>query len=190
MCAACLPLLTSPAFARAVDCFKRNLLPPFLNEQLTRFHRVAGQVRARPGKCMHCKLPAPRAPQTDAVNQQAITYSRPGTQYSTTTQAVRAQNNASDSHILQQLLYRVSDLVVPCNATFNTSWELWLGTDPNRLMPLLNALEIEHYPLLQVRSIMPLRAHTHTHTHTATALRTHFGRLCLRAAGFQPSKLA
>lgn len=29
----------------SVDCFKRNLLPPFLNEQLTRFHRVAGQVR-------------------------------------------------------------------------------------------------------------------------------------------------
>jgi hypothetical protein len=29
-------------------------------------------------------------------------------------------------------------------------WELWLGTDPNRLMPLLNALEIEHYPCLQV----------------------------------------
>jgi hypothetical protein len=49
-----------------------------------------------------------------------------------------------------QALYRLSDLVVPCNATFNTSWELWLGTDPNRLMPLLNALEIEHYPCLQV----------------------------------------
>jgi hypothetical protein len=28
----------------AVDCFKRNLLPHFLNEQLTRLHRVAGQV--------------------------------------------------------------------------------------------------------------------------------------------------
>jgi hypothetical protein len=53
----------------------------------------------------------------------------------------------------RQLLYRRSDMVVPCNATFNTSWELWLGTDPNRLMPLLNALEIEHYPLLQVRGV-------------------------------------
>jgi hypothetical protein len=52
---------------------------------------------------------------------------------------------------LPQALYRLSDLVVPCNATFNTVWELWLGTDPNRLMPLLNALEIEHYPCLQVR---------------------------------------
>jgi hypothetical protein len=52
---------------------------------------------------------------------------------------------------LLQALYREADLVVPCNATFNTSWELHLGTDPNRLMPLLNALEIEHYPLLQVR---------------------------------------
>lgn len=41
-------------------------------------------------------------------------------------------------------------MVVPCNATFNTAWELWLGADPGRLMPLLNALEIEHYPLLQV----------------------------------------
>ena len=30
-------------------------------------------------------------------------------------------------------------------------WELWLGTDPHRLMPLLNALEIEHYPCLQAR---------------------------------------
>ena len=50
-----------------------------------------------------------------------------------------------------KLLYRRSEVVVPCNATFNTSWELWLGTDPNRLMPLLNALEIEHYPLLQVQ---------------------------------------
>ena len=49
-----------------------------------------------------------------------------------------------------QVLYRLSDLVVPCNATFNTVWELWLGTNPNRLMPLLNALEIEHYPCLQV----------------------------------------
>ena len=38
---------------------------------------------------------------------------------------------------------------MPCNATFNTAWELWLGTDAARLMPLLNALEIEHYPLLQ-----------------------------------------
>ncbi|KAI8469609.1 MAG: hypothetical protein J3K34DRAFT_276064 [Monoraphidium minutum] len=73
-----------------LDCFKRNLLPPFVNEQLTRLHRVVGQA-----------------------------------------------------------LYRLSDLVVPCNATFNTAWELWLGTHPARLMPLLNALEIEHYPCLQ-----------------------------------------
>jgi len=28
-----------------LDCFKRNLLPHFVNEQLTRFHRLAGQVR-------------------------------------------------------------------------------------------------------------------------------------------------
>ena len=73
-----------------LDCFKRNLLPHFVNEQLTRLHRVAGQA-----------------------------------------------------------LYRIADLVVPCNASFNTAWELWLGTDAARLMPLLNALEIEHYPLLQ-----------------------------------------
>jgi hypothetical protein len=35
-----LPQIPNPA----VDCFKRNLLPHFVNEQLTRLHRVAGQV--------------------------------------------------------------------------------------------------------------------------------------------------
>jgi hypothetical protein len=74
-----------------LDCFKRNLLPHFVNEQLVRLHRAAAMV-----------------------------------------------------------LYRLTDLVVPCNASFNTLWELWLGTDRHRLMPLLNALEIEHYPSLQV----------------------------------------
>ena len=44
---------------------------------------------------------------------------------------------------------RFSDLIVPCNTTFNTEWERWLGTTSSRLMPLLNALEVDHYPLLQ-----------------------------------------
>jgi hypothetical protein len=50
----------------------------------------------------------------------------------------------------RQTLLALADMVVPCNASFNTAWEVWLGTKPPRMMPLLNALEIEHYPCLQV----------------------------------------
>jgi hypothetical protein len=49
-----------------------------------------------------------------------------------------------------QTLLSMADMVVPCNASFNTAWELWLGAREARLMPLLNALEIDHYPCLQV----------------------------------------
>lgn len=49
----------------------------------------------------------------------------------------------------------MADMVVPCNASFNTAWEIWLGTREQRMMPLLNALEIEHYPCLQVRVRSP-----------------------------------
>jgi hypothetical protein len=44
----------------------------------------------------------------------------------------------------------LADMVVPCNASFNTAWERWLGTPVPRMMPLLNALEIDRYPCLQV----------------------------------------
>jgi len=32
-----------------VDCFKRNLLSPFVNEQVMRYHRCIGQVSFRAG---------------------------------------------------------------------------------------------------------------------------------------------
>jgi hypothetical protein len=77
---------------------------------------------------------------TNLFAQETFNQQQNNTLPRTTTHQSKTNNKA---------MYRTADLIVPCNASFNTGWELWLGTPPARLMPLLNALEIEHYPLLQ-----------------------------------------
>jgi hypothetical protein len=174
----------------AVDCFKRNLLPHFVNEQLTRFHRVAGQVRdcvrvlrahmcvrvpvcvcvcvcvcARVRVCVCAHMlrhgthavaltAAPANPRPEPHDPPPLVHPQHRVAGGATLPRPAQQTHHPLLHLFDkpQVLYRLSDMVVPCNATFNTVWELWLGTDPNRLMPLLNALEIEHYPCLQVRT--------------------------------------
>lgn len=40
------------------------------------------------------------------------------------------------------VLYKEADLVVPCCATFNVGWEVWLGRPAHTILPVLNGLDV------------------------------------------------
>lgn len=45
-------------------------------------------------------------------------------------------------HAAACVLYKTADLVVPCCATFNVGWEMWLGRPAEGILPVLNGLDV------------------------------------------------
>ncbi len=50
------------------------------------------------------------------------------------------------------VLYKFADLVVPCCATFNVGWEMWLGRPAEGILPVLNGLDVTKVSVLKVKS--------------------------------------
>ena len=58
-------------------------------------------------------------------------------------------------HAAACVLYKVADLVVPCCATFNVGWEMWLGRPAEGILPVLNGLDVTKVSFVHC-SLLPM----------------------------------